>query len=107
MVSIRQIVLDVMKPFEPDVIKYANALAAVDSVDSVNISLIELDKEVENIKITIEGEGLDYEEIRAEIKKLAGAIHSIDMVVAGKDIIEAQNTPQDGNHQLIGGRTGR
>ncbi len=107
MVSIRQIVLDVMKPFEPDVIIYANALAEIDSVDSVNISLIEVDKEVENIKITIEGEGLDYDEIAAEIKNLAGAIHSIDMVVAGKNIIEAQSTPQDLNHQFVGGLPGR
>ena len=95
MVSIRRLVLDVMKPFEPDVIKYANSLTKIESVESVNITLIEIDKEVENIKITIEGDHLDYEEIKANIKNLAGAIHSIDMVVAGKKIIEAQNTPQD------------
>ena len=96
MVQIRRLVLDVMKPFEPNIIMYANALTELPSVESVNIVVIELDREVENIKITLEGSRLDYESIQLEISNLAGAIHSIDMVAAGQDMIESQNTPQDG-----------
>ena len=93
--NIRRIVLDVMKPLEPDIVVYAEALNEVKTVNSVNIALIEVDRAVENIKITLEGDELDYESIKNSLSELAGAIHSIDMVVAGQDLIESSNTPQD------------
>lgn len=93
--NIRRIVLDVMKPFEPDIIVYAATLNEIKTVSSVNIALIEVDRAVENIKITLEGDELDYESIKSSLSELAGAIHSIDMVVAGQDLIESSNTPQD------------
>ncbi len=84
-----------MKPLEPDIIVYAEALTTIDSVLSVNIAVIEVDRYVENIKITLEGEALKYDDIKNSLTELAGAIHSIDMVVAGQDLIESSNTPQD------------
>jgi hypothetical protein len=50
---------------------------------------------VENAKITIEGNDIDFEAIRAMITDNGGAIHSIDEVVAGKIIIDDASTPQD------------
>ena len=98
MSKIRRIVLDVMKPFEPDIITYADNLADIEGVNAVNIVLVEADREVENIKITIEGGSLDWGLIKDKIVDLAGAIHSIDEVVAGKKIIEMATTPQDHHH---------
>ncbi|MFX0013047.1 MAG: DUF211 domain-containing protein [Promethearchaeota archaeon] len=96
---VRRLVLDVMKPHEPDIIVYANHLAMVEQekgeVTAVNIAVIEVDRLVENIKITIQGNKLDYELISNKIKELGGAIHSIDLVIAGKSIIEETPTPQD------------
>ncbi|ASI98453.1 DUF211 domain-containing protein [Thermococcus celer] len=63
--------------------------------DGVNITLVEIDKETENIKITIVGDNLDYEEIVRTIEEFGGVVHSIDMVAAGKRIIEESETPQD------------
>ncbi len=97
--SIRRLVLDVMKPHEPDIITFANHLATIEQengeVTAVNIAVIEVDRIVENIKITIQGTKLDYELILHKIKELGGAIHSIDLVIAGKHIIEETPTPQD------------
>jgi len=84
-----------MKPFEPNMIVYATELGGLHSVNSLNIVLLETDREVQNIKITLEGEDLDYDEINDMVKKLAGAIHSIDLIAAGSSIIESQATPQD------------
>jgi len=82
--TIRLLVLDVMKPHKPSVIEYATALQDLDSVQGVNIIMLEIDKEVENIELHINGDDLDFEQIKTEIRNLAGAIHSIDQVVAGK-----------------------
>jgi hypothetical protein len=88
-----------MKPHEPNIITYANSLAKIEQekgeVTAVNIAVIEVDRIVENIKITIQGSKLDYNLIYKRIKELGGAIHSIDLVIAGKQIIEETPTPQD------------
>jgi hypothetical protein len=88
-----------MKPHEPDIITYGNQIAQLaiedGEVTAVNIAVIEVDRIVENIKITIQGNRLDYDQISDKIRELGGAIHSIDLVIAGKHILEETPTPQD------------
>jgi hypothetical protein len=93
--KIRRLVLDTLKPMEPNIIEMANALSTLDGVEAVNISIAEIDLKVENAKITIEGDDLDYEEVRELIEDMGGSIHSIDEVVAGKMIIDDAATLQD------------
>ncbi len=61
----------------------------------VNLSLYEVDQQTENIKITIEGENLDYEEIKQSIDNLGAVIHSVDEIAAGKQLVEEVETLQD------------
>ncbi|ENN96042.1 hypothetical protein J422_04193 [Methanocaldococcus villosus KIN24-T80] len=95
MSGIRRLVLDILKPHEPKITDLALKLTAIPNVDGVNITVYEIDKETENVKITIEGKDLDFERIRDVIEMMGGTIHSIDEVVAGKKIIEEVKTPQD------------
>jgi len=88
-------VLDVLKPHEPKTIVFALKLSELENVDGVNIHLSEIDQATENIKITILGNNLDYEQIKNVIEDLGGVIHSIDEVVAGKIIVESVKTEQD------------
>jgi hypothetical protein len=64
-------------------------------VAGVNLSLYEVDQQTENIKITIEGENLDYEEIKQSIDNLGAVIHSVDEIAAGKQLVEEVETLQD------------
>ncbi|ADT84860.1 MULTISPECIES: DUF211 domain-containing protein [Thermococcus] len=93
--GIRLLVLDVLKPHQPMVTELALGLSEIRGVEGVNITLVEIDKETENIKITIVGDNLDYDEIVRTIEEFGGVVHSIDMVAAGKRIIEESETPQD------------
>jgi len=88
-------VLDVLKPHEPTIIELASQLSVLNGVEAVNISIYEIDRRVENAKITIEGSDLDYEQVELVIQENGGTVHSIDEVVAGKMIIEDAETPQD------------
>ncbi len=92
---IRRLVLDVMKPHEPDVVEMAKDLSDLDGIQAVNVSVVEMDREVVNVKVTIEGESLEFDSIQRVLKDFGAAIHSIDQVVAGKKIIEETITPQD------------
>lgn len=86
--GIRRIVLDILKPHEPKITDMALKLTSLSNIDGVNITVYEIDKETENVKVTIEGNNLDFDEIQEIIESLGGTIHSIDEVVAGKKIIE-------------------
>jgi hypothetical protein len=93
--NLRRLVLDVLKPLEPDIVELVQLLADLEGVDGANISIYEIDRRVENAKITIEGHDLRYEEIACVIEENGGAIHSIDEVAAGRVLIEDVITPQD------------
>jgi len=93
--KVRRLVLDVLKPLEPTIIELAQQLSALSGVEAVNISIYEIDRMVENAKITIEGDDLSYENVDQVIQENGGTVHSIDEVVAGKSIIEDAETLQD------------
>ena len=93
--KIRRLVIDALKPMEPNIVELAKVISLRDGVSAVNISMVEIDLKVENAKITIEGDDISYEEIRDLIEDMGGSIHSIDEVVAGKMIIDDSATLQD------------
>lgn len=92
---IRRLVLDTLKPHEPSIIEVADQLSELEGVSAVNISIYEIDRKVENAKITIEGEDIAPSRVVEVIEDLGGAVHSIDEVVAGRMIIEDAATLQD------------
>jgi len=92
--KIRRVVLDTLKPMEPTIIEIAQKMSVIDGVSSVNISIVEIDLRVENAKITIEGDNINYNEVEKLIQIMGASIHSIDEVVAGKDIIDDAETLQ-------------
>ncbi|MCB9685497.1 MAG: DUF211 domain-containing protein [Alphaproteobacteria bacterium] len=95
MAALRRLVLDVLKPHAPSVVELARRLSDLSGVTAVNVSVVEVDQKVENVKITLEGDALTYDEIEAQIRQLGAAVHSIDEVVAGARIIDDPATPQD------------
>jgi hypothetical protein len=93
--KIRRLVLDTLKPHDPSIIELAQSLSELGGIEAVNISIYEMDRKVENAKITIEGSDISFEEVSQIIADNGGAIHSVDEVVAGKIIIDDSSTPQD------------
>jgi hypothetical protein len=92
---IRRLVLDTLKPHEPGIIELADRLSDLDGVSAVNISIYEMDRKVENAKITVEGQAVSYSAVLAIIEELGGAVHSVDEVAAGDRIIDDADTLQD------------
>jgi hypothetical protein len=88
MAKIRRLVLDTLKPHEPGIIDMADELAELEGVTAVNISIYEMDRNVENAKITIEGDQIQFQAVRKIIEELGASIHSIDEVAAGKILID-------------------
>lgn len=91
---IRRLVLDTLKPHDPTVVEVAAQLADLDGIEAVNITIVEVDRKVENAKITLEGEDVSFDAVVELISDLGGAVHSIDQVVAGDRLLEETSTPQ-------------
>lgn len=83
---LKRIVLDVLKPEKPEITTFSEKLSDLEGVDGVNVSLYEIDKEVENVKVTLEGE-LEFDAVKDKINGLGASIHSVDEVSAGGKLI--------------------
>ncbi len=95
MSSIKRIILDVLKPHKPSILEIADRLGDLEGISGVNISLEEVDTDTDSVKITIEGNNINYEHVKTVITECGAVIHSIDGVSAGIKIVEEVNTPQD------------
>ncbi len=92
---IRRLILDVLKPHKPSVVELSEALSHLQGVEGVNVIIYEIDQQVENAKVIIAGNPLNFEVIKSKLEELGATIHSVDEVAAGKRIVEEVRTPQD------------
>jgi hypothetical protein len=95
MPNVRRLAIDVLKPHDPPLLDFTKQVADIETVEGVSSSLIELDQEVQNVKLTFEGEALDFERIREQIEGLGGTVHSVDQVACGEYIVDEEWTHQD------------
>jgi len=93
--DIKRLVLDVLKPHHPSIIELSARLSTLDGVSGVNLTLDEVDQETESIKITIEGNAIDFDMVQQTIAESGAVIHSVDSVSTGKKLVEEVETPQD------------
>jgi hypothetical protein len=70
-------------------------------VHGVDITLLEIDSKVENIKVTIEGDDIDFQAVAEVIQDAGGSVHSIDKVSTGNQFIEEADTAQDGGARWL------
>ncbi|MGR8979437.1 MAG: DUF211 domain-containing protein [Gammaproteobacteria bacterium] len=80
MTKTRKIVLDVLKPHQPNALEFSSALAGLDANYQVKVVVTEVDKKTESTIVTIEGADIHFDEIKAAIEKMGASVHSIDEV---------------------------
>ena len=85
MTSVKRLVLDVLKPRQPNTLEFARAIAASGNGYQVDIHVLEVDEQTETLQVMIEGDNLDFELISGVINENGASLHSIDEVsVVGK-----------------------
>ncbi len=77
---IRKLVLDVVKPHEPDIIEVADAISKLDGVKKVEVEVRDYDSNIERLMLVVEGDDLDEDDIMELIKYYGGNVASIDGV---------------------------
>jgi hypothetical protein len=87
MTSIRRVVLDVLKPHQPNVLEFAKVLAEQYPGCNIQITVTEMDDKTETTLVDIEGDDIPYDGIVDAIQSLGASVHSIDQV-------EVYSTPE-------------
>jgi hypothetical protein len=80
MVSVKKLVLDVLKPHQPNALEFSQAIAKAGVDYRVHLLVLEMDENTETIQIEIEGNTIDFEAIQSAITAMGGSLHSIDEV---------------------------
>jgi hypothetical protein len=90
--KIVKIILDVMSPAQQSIVDLVESLSAIDGIAKVDIALSELEKNVEDFKVTLEGYNLDYNKIQEAIKEFGAVIRNVDNVISAEDYVPQQDS---------------
>lgn len=88
MVHITRVVLDVLKPHNPNALDFTTAIAEKVPGCKIKLTVAAMDEKTETVLLMIEGENVLFHLVSEVISSLGGSIHSIDEV-------EVENGPQD------------
>jgi hypothetical protein len=80
MAIIRKLVLDVLKPHQPNALEFAATLADQGADYRVRLTVTEMDEKTESTILVITGQDIEFEAIEEAIKRMGASLHSIDEV---------------------------
>ena len=88
MVHITRIVLDVLKPHNPNALDFTTAISEKLPGCRIKLTVTAMDEKTETVVLIVEGDNVLFPIISEVISSLGGSIHSIDEV-------EVANGPQN------------
>ncbi|MBB1438363.1 DUF211 domain-containing protein [Shewanella sp. SG41-4] len=80
MVNVKRVVLDVLKPHQPNALDFARAIAETGVDYRVKLIVLEIDENTETVQIQLFGSEIDFNTIQSAITNMGGSLHSIDEV---------------------------
>ena len=80
MIKVKKLILDILKPHQPNALEFASALAEQGGEIQVTVSVVGVDEKTESVVAEIEGDNIDFKRLTAHIKELGASVHSIDEV---------------------------
>lgn len=80
MVAVKKLVLDVLKPHQPNALEFSQTLAGTGPGYRVQLTVCEVDEHTETLRIVIAGDALDFDALETAINRMGGSLHSIDEV---------------------------
>ncbi len=85
-VKITYVVLDVLKPHRPSIVELSRYLAEkINTVTTVNTTILEIDQDTESIKMEVYGTDLDIDDLKKVLREYGASVHSVDEVTVEKE----------------------
>jgi hypothetical protein len=80
MVKVKKLILDILKPHQPNALEFSQVIAAAGDDYRVHVTVLEVDERTESLQLVIEGSNLDFDTLHQAVNDLGGSLHSIDEV---------------------------
>lgn len=77
---VKRVVLDVLKPHQPNVLEFAQTIAGQSKGCRVKVTVLEVDDKTETLRVVIEADDLDFDAVQEVIADMGASLHSIDEV---------------------------
>lgn len=80
MARIKKLVLDVLKPHEPNVVEFTRRLADTNHNCEVRVTVSEVDDKTESLVVVFSGENIDFDALSQALRDAGASLHSVDDV---------------------------
>lgn len=80
MVKVKRLVLDILKPHQPNGLEFARSLAKKAPDCYIKFTVVEVDEQTESVILIIHGEDIQFDVVSEAISAMGGTVHSIDEV---------------------------
>lgn len=80
MINVKRLLLDVLKPHNPNALEFARAIAETGPDYRVQVKVLEVDEKTETLQVEVMGGAIDFERLHEAIGQCGGSLHSIDEV---------------------------
>jgi hypothetical protein len=77
---VKRVVLDVLKPHQPNVLEFAQTIAGQSKDCRVQVTVLEVDDKTETLRVVIESENLHFDAVEGVLADMGASLHSIDEV---------------------------
>lgn len=79
MPQVRRLLLDILKPHQPNALEFARRLAQEGS-ERIKVTVLEVDDRTETLQVEVVGDDISFEQIETAITDMGASLHSIDEV---------------------------
>ena len=93
--TLRLVVLDILKPHEPGILEVSSEVVKLAGIDGLNTVVYDVDKDVERVKITIEGKDIPIKNVIKVLEGMGTSLHGIDEVSYGNSVVRETKTLRD------------
>jgi hypothetical protein len=77
---VKRVVLDVLKPHQPNVLEFAQIIAGQGIGCRVQVTVLEVDEKTESLRVVIEADSVQFDAVQEVIAHVGASLHSIDEV---------------------------
>lgn len=77
---VKRVVLDVLKPHQPNVLEFAQTIASQGMGCRVQVTVLEVDEKTETLRVIIEADSVHFDAVQEVITDMGASLHSIDEV---------------------------
>mgnify|MGYP002713233052 CR=1 FL=1 len=80
MIQVKRVVLDILKPHNPNALEFSGKIAALGEDYRVKLTVLEMDEKTQTLKVVVEADHIDFDGLQEVISALGASLHSIDEV---------------------------